>query len=119
MMSVVAIEPLRKTFRPPAPARRAAATIPDWAQQPLFLSPDAAAVWTPPRRRASAIRSLLRRFMAWIENARVRPVPCPISGAAHRIDTPVTMTGGQGRPWKLFGRCSLCGQVATAHKTPQ
>ena len=117
-MSATAIEPLRKTFRPPALARRAAATIPDWTQQPLFLTGDAPVVWTPPHRRVPLLRSLLRRFKACIENARVKPVPCPISGAAHRIDNPLTMTGGQGRPWKLYGRCSLCGQVAAASKTP-
>lgn len=76
-------------------------------------------MWTAPRSRASVVRSLLRRVRRWIENARVEPVPCPISGAAHRVDNPVTMTGGQGRPWKLYGRCSLCGQIATVHKTPQ
>jgi len=118
-MTVTAIEPLRRTFRPPAPARRAAATIPDWTQQPLFLQGDAAVVWTPPRRRFPLLRSLLRRLRVRIESARVKPATCPISGAAHRIDNPVTMTGGQGRPWKLYGPCSLCGQVATASKTLQ
>ena len=116
-MNATMIEPLRKTYGRPAPAGGAVATIPDWVQQPLFLSERVAGARRAQRWRASIVRYIVRRFKTWIASTRVEAARCPISGAAHRIDKPIAMTGGQGRRWRVYGPCSLCGQVATVHRT--
>jgi len=74
------------------------------AEEP-FLEPKAGIAELTPSRREGWLA-----FLAGLLNvARLGREDCPVSQGKHRISDPVVMTGGQGRPRRLYGRCDCCG----------
>ena len=74
----------------------------------------------PRRPFSSPAAMLLRGLLDRIDKAfasRNADV-CHATGAHHRVTIPVNIIGGQGRPWKLYGPCDLCGKTASAPLDP-
>jgi len=59
-------------------------------------------------------RGLLREIIERLRDARRTESYCPVNDGGHVIAAPAVKTGGQGRSWKLYGRCSACGMTGVA-----
>jgi len=59
-------------------------------------------------------RGLLAEIIERFRIVRRLESYCPANRGSHVIAAPAVKTGGQGRPWKFYGRCSACGMAGIA-----
>ncbi|MFH0962978.1 MAG: hypothetical protein V2A58_03085 [Planctomycetota bacterium] len=72
------------------------------------------------RRAIRGARALLQRLVDRLHEGAQEADLCPVGGRGHCIEEPVMATGGQGRVWRVYGRCVLCGCTSfmTAQELP-
>ena len=69
-----------------------------------------------PKGKEPSLRALLQRLLQWLARDTLERDQCPVSGKGHRIDDPVVAIGGQGRTWRVYGHCTLCGRYGISHR---
>ena len=69
-----------------------------------------------PKGRESSPRPLVQRLRQWLVRDTLERDQCPVSGKGHCIDDPVVAIGGQGRTWRVYGHCTLCGGYGISHR---